>query len=435
MKILKILALSLIFVSVLYSFEQPNVDFISMSMGDAGVASSYGAMSAYKNPALLSSRDNNRSTEIAFSIGLGLYDYKLGNDLNKISDADFSWTIDQIKNGKGKDEKVKENASIIKSSLNNLSMTNNNLAIFPFVRLSVKMGEFSFGVYSMTIATLSSVIDKDRLEYIVYNKNNDKYVYYNPTTGNYRDSTEEEYKAKSVDYAINGIGTTYLNSKAIALIEVPLSYSNKFEIRGNNIINYGITLKYFQGITTSTKISFNDDDYDPTKDLKHNKVITNTFGIDLGFIFRPEDSKFKLAIVGKNLNTPKFDTINPNIQYKLEPKITTGFAYSISQTFDIALDYDISETKDLLVERKTRYIGGGINLHPLSWLSMRAGIKKNLSDKENYEGVIYTVGASFGLKWLQIDAALQTSQNSGDYDGNEIPRYVKANLSLVSKWK
>jgi hypothetical protein len=433
MKKLKILALSSILASSLYSFEQSNVDFISMSMGGAGVASSYGAMNAYKNPALLSSRDNKRSAEIAISAGIGIYDYKLGDDLNKISNADVSWTIDQIKEGKGKDEKVKENASTIQSSLKNLSTNNNNLALMPSVGFSAKMGKFSLGIYGMAVAKLSTVIDKDRLEYIVYNEDNDKYLYYDSKTGNYSNSTEEEYKAKSVDYAINGIGTTYIDSKAIGLIEVPLSYSNKFEIGENNTLNYGISLKYMQGITTSTEISFNDD-YDPTKDLKHNKVTTNTFGVDLGFIFRPLNSGFKFAIVGKNLNTPKFDTIDPNVQYKLEPKITTGFAYSVSQTFDIAIDYDVSETKDILLERKTQYIGGGINLHPLSWLSLRAGVKKNLSDKENYEGVIYTAGASFGLKWLQIDAAIQTSQNTGDYDGNEIPRYVKANLSLVSKW-
>jgi hypothetical protein len=433
MKKLKLLALSSILASSLYSFEQSNVDFISMSMGGAGVASSYGAMSAYKNPALLSSRDNKRSAEIAISVGIGVYDYKLGDDLNKINDADVAWTIDQIAQGKGKDEKVKENASTIQYSLKDLSTNDNNLALMPSVAFATKMGKFSLGIYGMATASLSTVIDKDRLEYIVYNEDYDKYLSYDPKTGNYDLSNEQEYKAKSLEYAINGIGTTYIDSKAIALIEVPLSYANKFEV-ADSTLNYGISLKYMQGITTSTEISFNDDNYDPTQDLEDNKVTTNTFGVDLGFIFRPLNSGFKFAVVGKNLNTPKFDTIDPNVHYKLEPKITTGFAYSISQTFDIAIDYDVSETKDILLNRKTQYIGGGINLHPLSWLSVRAGLRKNLSDKENYEGVIYTAGASFGLKWLQIDAAVQASKNSGDYDGTEVPRYVKANLSLVSKW-
>jgi hypothetical protein len=433
MKKLKVLTLSSLLASSLYSFEQTNVDFISMSMGGAGVASSYGAMSAYKNPALLSSKDNNRSLEIAVGVGLDFYDYKLGYDLSNISNSDVKWTIDQIKEGNGGDEDVKENASTIQSSLSNLSSNNNHLALTPSAGLAVKMGKFSLAVYTMARAKLSTITDGDRLEYIIYDNDNDKYLHYDPQTGNYSDSDEETYKAESVDYAINEIGSTYIDSQAIILTEVPLSYADKFEW-GSNSLNYGISLKYMQGITTQTKISFNDEDYDPMQDLEKNTVTTDTFGVDLGLVFRPADSGFKFAISGKNLNTPTFDTIDPNTQYELKPKITTGLAYSISQTFDIAVDYDVTETEDILLGRKSQYVGGGINLHPLSWLSLRAGAKKNLSDTENYEGVVYTAGASFGLKWLQVDAALQASKNSGNYDGEEIPRYMRANLSLVSKW-
>jgi len=433
MKKIKILALSSVLASSLYSFEQPNVDYISMSMGGAGVASSYGAMSAYKNPALLSSKDNNRSVEIAIDLGVSVNDYKLGDDLYKIDDADVSWTLDEIAGFRGFREKVKQNAKSIVSSLNDLSSNNNYLALTPSVGFAVKAGKFSLGIYTMATAKLSAIIDQNRLDYIFYDEENDQYIQYDPYIGSYVESDEETYKAKSVEYAMTKIGTTYIDTKGIVLTEIPLSYSDKFEF-GSSTFNYGVSFKYMKGSTFKTRILFTDDNYDPMDELDKSKVDTTTFGVDLGMLFRPSNGRFKLALVGKNLNTPKFDTIDPNVQYKLKPKVTTGVAYSISQTFDLAVDYDITETEDVLLGRKSQYVGGGINFHPLSWFSLRAGAKKNLSDDENYEGVIYTAGASFGLKWLQIDAAVQASKNSGNYDGQKIPRYMKANLSLVSKW-
>ena len=432
MKKIKILALSSVLASSLYSFEQPNVDYISMSMGGAGIASSYGAMSAYKNPALLSSKDNNRSLEIGIDVGVGVYDYKVGDDLYKIDDSDVSWTLDEIANGKGSDEQVKNNATTIISSLDNLSSNIHYLALTPSAGLAVKRGKWSLAIYTMATAKLSPIIDKNRLEYIFYDEANDAYVHYDQYTGEYTESDEDTYKARSVEYAMKKIETTYIDVRGILLTEVPLSYSDRFE-SGDTIVNYGVSFKYMKGSTFKTRILFTDDNYDPMDELDKNKVDTTTFGVDLGMLVRPSDGRFKLAIVGKNLNTPKFDTIDPGVEYKLKPKVTAGIAYSISERFDFAMDCDMTETEDILLGRKSQYVGGGINFHPLSWFSLRAGAKKNLSD--DYEGMVYTAGASFGLKWLQIDAAVQASENSGEYDGEKIPRYMKANLSLVSKWK
>ena len=54
--------------------------------------------------------------------------------------------------------------------------------------------------------------------------------------------------------------------------------------------------------------------------------------------------------------------------------------------------------------------------------------------KEEYEGLIYTGGVSFGLKWLQVDVTGQMSAEQGEFDGEEIPRYARVQASIVSKW-
>jgi len=431
MKNLKIFALSTVLASSLFGIQEQNVDYISMSMGDAGVASSYGSMSAYLNPALVNNKDNKR-TEIGISVGVGIQEHELGDDLYRLDEADVSDTIDRIENGEGADEEVKANAKEIQYAIQDLSTKDNYLTLSPTFGVSFKVGRhWSLGVYAMANVKAKAIINGNKLDYIYYDEDNDIYIKYDPNTGNYSTSSETEYNNYSLIGAMDN-GETYIDVKGVSITEIPLTYADNFAM-GENIINWGISAKYMVGSTTSTQILFTDDDYDPAEKLDENTVDTATFGIDAGIIIQPNDSRFKLAIAGKNLNSPEFDVIDGST-YKLDPKITTGVAYSMTDMLDIEVDYDLLEVTDELTEQKYQYIGGGINFHPLTWFSLRAGAKQNLADEDNYNGTIYTAGMSFGLKWLQIDAAVQASEKSGEYDGEEIPRYVKANIALVSKW-
>jgi hypothetical protein len=442
MKNLKILALSGVLASSLFALQEQNLDYISMSMGDAGVATSYGSMSAYLNPALVNNKDNKR-TEIGISAGIGIQEHELGDPLYKLDEAEVGDTLDKIANGEGDNPDTKDKANQITAALKELANKDNYLMLSPTFGLSFKIGRhWSLGAYSMVNAKIKAIIDNTRLKYISHVQEDfeyngetyetDDYVKYDPNSeGNaYSESNEDEYKAKSIEYAMEEEGSTYLEVKGISIIEIPLTYANNFEALGS-VINWGISAKYMAGSTTSTKIKFTEDDYDPVDELDKNTKDTSTFGVDAGIIIQPKDSGFKLAIAGKNLNTPEFDVVDGST-YELEPKITAGVAYSATDMIDLTIDYDFTELTDELTNQKYQYVGGGINFHPLTWFSLRAGAKKNLSD--DYNGMIYTTGVSFGLKWLQLDAAVQVSENSGDYDGNEIPRYVKANIALVSKW-
>lgn len=57
---------------------------------------------------------------------------------------------------------------------------------------------------------------------------------------------------------------------------------------------------------------------------------------------------------------------------------------------------------------------------------------KNL--QESYVGTVYTAGLGCGLKWFQLDIAGQISSKKGEYEGDEIPRYARIQVALVSKW-
>ena len=56
-----------------------------------------------------------------------------------------------------------------------------------------------------------------------------------------------------------------------------------------------------------------------------------------------------------------------------------------------------------------------------------------LSEVEN-EGIIYTAGFGFGTKWFQLDISGQYSSKTGEFEGDDIPAYGRAQLALVSKW-
>jgi hypothetical protein len=104
----------------------------------------------------------------------------------------------------------------------------------------------------------------------------------------------------------------------------------------------------------------------------------------------------------------------------------------IGDMLTLAFDMDLTTNKTYIPNYDARFVGGGVAFHPASWFSVRGGLMENL--KESDEGLIYTAGLGFGLKWFQLDLAGEVSSKKGEYDGNQIPRYARVQLALVSKW-
>jgi hypothetical protein len=140
--------------------------------------------------------------------------------------------------------------------------------------------------------------------------------------------------------------------------------------------------------------------------------------------------KLRIGLVGKYLNSPKFDFYDGS-KYRIKPMVRTGIAIEATDYLTLAMDIDLTENSSSIKDYKSQYIGGGINFHQ-SWWSLRAGAMRNMVQDE--EGLILTAGIGLGLKWFSFDLSAEASTKSGTYDGEEIPRYFKINAALISRW-
>eukprot|EP01155_Anaeramoeba_flamelloides_P011422 Anaeramoba_flamelloidesa328220_280.p1 GENE.a328220_280~~a328220_280.p1 ORF type:complete len:291 (-),score=56.88 a328220_280:80-922(-) len=229
----------------------------------------------------------------------------------------------------------------------------------------------------------------------------------------------------------------------MVLGEVPLSYAKAYDWN-SGYWSFGTSIKYMTLTGYNQKISLgtsSGDANDNSDGTQYEIAYKDTFGIDLGVAFQPKQNDLTIALVGKNLNSPKFDvdTVGSGVSsasdYKIDPYFRAGISYPIwNNNLEFALDVDLQKSETIISGEDTQMIGGGIELHPASWFALRVGAMTDLASDTYDDGTILTAGLGFGLKWLQVDLSVMASTESGEYDGSTIPRYAAANLSIVSKW-
>ncbi len=410
--------------------------FESMGMGGAGVASATGSMAAYYNPALLSV--NGHKTEVVLSGGVGVSEYNLAENLDRLSNDDFTGTLQRIAdnapvNGSntanGDSARIQDALSV----LENMSGQTSGLVLTPGGAFGVQVKNFGIGLYVSSEATAMPVIDPNRLDLIVLGNvsGQDYYAAYDPVTDTYTQSDQATYESSSLEYAVNN-GYTYLSLKGLSVGEVPFGYGHAFETSAGTI-GVGGALKYMYGITYDTKVSIDTSSGDVSDSFKDRDRKSSALGVDLGAYYTPKaEPNLRFGIVGKNLNAPEFDTITNEV-YKIDPMVRAGVYYAgLDHWLDIAVDFDLTANKTFLDDKDSQYIGGGINMHPNQWFSLRLGAMQNIAD--DTFGTVLTGGLGLGFKYLQIDLSGMVSTETGYYDGNEIPRYARVNLAIVSRW-
>ncbi|BBG66510.1 putative exported protein [Hydrogenimonas sp.] len=407
--------------------------FESMGMGGAGVASATGSMAPYYNPALLAV--DGHTTEVVLSGGVGVSEYNLAENLDRLSNDDLSGTLERIANnapfGQNSDED-RNNIIDAKAVLKDMAGKTSGLVLTPGGAFGVQVKNFGIGLYVSSEATASPVIDPNRLDLVVYDDaNTQQYYSYDPVTDTYTLSDQATYESTSLEYAINN-GKTYLSLKGLSIGEVPFSYGHSFETSAGTV-GVGGSLKYMYGITYDTKVSIDTSSGNVSDSFKDRDRRSSALGVDLGAYYTPgEYRNLRVAIVGKNLNGPEFDTVTNEV-YKVDPMVRAGVYYAgFDHWLDFALDFDLTSNKTFLDGIDSQYIGGGINIHPTQWFSLRLGAMQNIAD--DTFGTVVTGGLGLGFKYLQIDLSGMVSTETGYYDGNEIPRYARLNLALVSRW-
>ncbi len=411
------------------AIEFQPIGFESLSMGGAGVASSKGCFATYYNPALLA--EHRHGAQFSLSVGAGLREVNLADHIDKLADIGVEDTIDRIAqhapNGTNSSTD-RQNIATIKEELRALS-GQNGLQLMPTASFGAQIGNFGIGVYGLGEGTAYAVIDPNRLDLIV--KSGSNYYEYDETTDSYTPSNQSEYESRSIKYALDN-GLTYLQLSGLAYLEIPIAYAHRFETPYGSF-DLGAALKVMPGWTFDKKIKIYTDSGDIDNDLRDAKKQDTSWGIDLGLLYRPSLpalNRLNIGVVGKNLNTPKFDTATGS-KYKIKPQVRAGVAYELPM-LTLAFDADLTKNDTFIPNYDVQFIGGGANFHPFSWISVRAGVMTNIAESD--EGAIFTGGLGFGLKWFQLDIAAQASSKSGHFQGHSYPRYTRIQVSLVSKW-
>lgn len=428
-------------VSSLSGVEFKPVGFKAVGMGGAGVASTRGSLAGYYNPALL--RFSDSSTEVSLGVGVRLREANLVDNADRLSKLDISQTLTNIGDKAlvvgGASNTDRNNLIEAQGILKKIGSDNAlQISATPVIATQITDG-FAIGIYGNGDVGMELNLDTKYLEIIL--KEGASYYKYDPITNNYSASNEADYNSSSLEYGINN-NKHSLSVNAYVLSEVPISYAKTFDTRGG-AWSVGGSLKPMSMLSYSKteKLGVSTDKADDNSDdAQYETKYKSTFGLDLGVAYRPNDSQVTLGLVGKNLNSPKFkvDTTpsnNPQKDYKIEPLVRAGFSLPVwNNNLEFAFDADLTENETLITGEKSQLVGGGVEYHPSSWFSLRLGAMKDLASKKFDDGFVTTAGLGFGLKWLQFDVSAAMSSKSGQYDGEDIPRYAAVNFSLVSKW-
>ena len=416
----------------LHAREFRPIGYESIAMGGAGVASAKGAMAAYYNPALLGLI--SESTEVAGTAGAAVREHNLAENLDALNDAQFSAAL----------ARVVQNATLVPGPntaadrqsltdsqriLSSMAGGKNGLTLLPNAAVGFQIKHFGVGVYGISEGSATAIVDPDHLALSV--ANGGFYYAYDPATDTYSAITQAQYQASSLEYAVNN-QLTYVQLSGMELEEIPVSYGHPIAL-GAGILSVGGTIKLMSATTYNSRIKVDTTSSAVEDQLNNSDKDSDAVSMDAGLAFTPNGRQnLTLGLVGKYLNSPRFATVVAGEDYQIKPQFRAGLNAAVSSNIDFALDCDLSKNKTFIRDVDTRYIGGGFNVRPLSWFSFRVGAMKNLASAN--EGTVFTGGVGFGLSWLRVDLALQRSRRKGTLDGEDIPRFARANISIMSRW-
>ena len=413
--------------SALHAGEFHSLGGNSMSMGGAGVASASGSLAGYYNPALLT---QTKGVEVSIGVGLGIRENNVGEQINTIADLELTDIIERVANNApiGKNS-ISDTQDIItaQNALRDIG-DENGISIMPSAHLGVQYNNMAVGLYLTSDIAISADIDKEHTELIVENGGN--YYTYNAQTDRYGITNRATYESSSLEYALDTNLTT-LGAKGLALVEIPISYAHAFDVPMGEL-SVGGSLKLMHGTTYTQTLSIDDKDGLDSDSLDKNQKDSDNFGLDLGVLFKPTAiSSLSVGLVAKNINAPAFDTADGG-EIKADLQLRTGVQYKLADSLEVAGDLDLTTNKTLINGYDSQMFGGGVNYHPFLGFALRVGAMTNLANSN--DGLIYTAGLSIGFEKLNLDISAQMANNTGQYDGEDIPKYAKVNVALVSKW-
>ncbi|MEI6521415.1 MAG: conjugal transfer protein TraF [bacterium] len=466
-KIIAIIAATLITSISAMAYEFAPLGHESIGMGGAGVANADESLAGYYNPALLA---NGSGMEVSVGGGVSIQENNIGKNIDRLSSLGASSLANSFGasfNGTAKPTfTATQNANLIEvQSILNSFASNNGLAVGVEGNASASFGNIAFGAFATGNAGGRAVVSKTNTDYVFLNKNvtvgattGDIYYKYNPSipannitynvvsggvsvdpyalggrpAGLTYDPllTQAVYNATSIQAGLNDKSKTYIRLTGVGVVEAPLSYATTVGLPLIGDINVGGSIKAMVGTTYDQNISIDTDSGQIKDDLKNAKKTSTQLGVDLGVLYHAMG--MNIGVVGKNLNSPKFKTIFGN-EIAIKPSYRAGVSTELFKGVKFAADYDINKAQ-LLDGTDVQWLGGGIKAK-LFWdfLQISAGAMSNVANPSSL-GAVYTGGLQTDFWICKLNVSGQMSQKKGQYDGKEVPKYMKVNGSLIFNW-
>ena len=345
----------------------------AVGMGGAGVAVTSDALATYWNPAGLAM---TRSVDIrAQATAHGIDRLGVAETIQQINDTNFSDTS-------------AANQARLQGLANRLNQPGASMSASGAAGLYLKgfWGNHAFGMNVSDVATGGAFL---------------------PTP----------VSVTQTGSAININGELAL--RALEARQVAFSYAYAFADRTFAI---GATAKVIQGAAYSSQLNvLGADDSSVLRDSLGKAEISTAVGIDLGAVYRPA-SWLRIAVVGKDLNQPTFDTPGGG-EIKLTPQVRAGVAVNPAPSLTITFDGDVTSNRTLLPGVKSRILSLGAEQTIFSeFISLRAGVLKNVEDAKS----TFTPTAGFGIRIFALRVDI-----GGGYDFQERQALASGSISMT----
>lgn len=228
---------------------------------------------------------------------------------------------------------------------------------------------------------------------------------------------------------------TSITGRGFGAIEIPISYGYAL----NDNFSVGLTAKAMLGRVFGTQVwAFNENNTEIVKDSLDSSEDSFAIGLDAAVMYRIPKAQF--ALVGRNLNRPRFSGYDQKIVLNgvaetftvpdvvLDPQVTIGAAFIPFKRMVLESDLELLETGTILNSYNIQRLSFGTELD-LTLLALRLGTYKNLAQSDF--GWVLTGGVGFNLWALSVDLGLALSiDDTVEYDGVDYPRTARIHAGI-----